>query len=792
MNICRHIFLFFWLLLLSATLRAQTAFTKHQDEMVLAKAMEAYEYGQFEKADSLLRPHADNMRGELKINAYRILALSQLNMDCPEEAKNYVSKLLTADPYYKAYNEPPRFVDLVEKIKTGKSATITTASQQAESIEEAPVPITLITEEMIRSTGTRTLKELLITYVPGMTDIASNEEMNVAMRGIYSSNQEKILIMLNGHRLNSYSTNAATPDYSMSLEKIKQIEVLRGPASSIYGGVALTGVVNIITKEGSDVDGFKIKATAGNYGQLKGDVLFGKRYMGLDILVWGSLYNASGEKRYIEGTEEAQPYSILPCSGNMIIGGYNRKPTYDIGVNLHYNTFSILYNRRFAKPVSALALSSGFTPYSYKQYLKWNGNAPGNAVTSQHFELGWGDKHGRFSWRATAFFDSQSQQRLQVVGDTIPDLNNFTTIYPYHDAPGVRMDVGGFQCVNWDEYTLGIKALGSYEYHFAGTQHGNILLGGEYNHFRLNNASYFEGVNYYEIIKTYHDEKQLQTGEEQSANVFLQVKHSFAKWLSVNAGLRYDFKRRRLGMKLNQLSPRLALVWNAPRFQVKLSYARSFVDAPYFYRSNTHDVEVGWEGLQPEILNSIQLSFLSDNKLIKKMLLDFNLFCNKGTDFITYDGNIAYNNGKITSGGIELVARYKHKRLTAEVNCTAQCVLKSEYYDNADNKRILNIPPLQANCILSYDILRGLNLYAKMNATTQQSSAFYSLIGTQEELTVPARAIFDAGVHYRYRKLDLAMDFHNILNHHYVQGGSSVAPMMQQGFWFTGSVAYKF
>jgi iron complex outermembrane receptor protein len=49
------------------------------------------------------------------------------------------------------------------------------------------------------------------------------------------------------------------------LDKLKQIEVLRGPASSLYGGVALTAVVNLITKQGIDVDGIKIRAGIGNY-----------------------------------------------------------------------------------------------------------------------------------------------------------------------------------------------------------------------------------------------------------------------------------------------------------------------------------------------------------------------------------------------------------------------------------------------------------------------------------------------------------------------------------------------
>ena len=241
-------------------------------------AQEAYELGLFEKADTLLTGSVNDFHGEDRIGVYRLLALCNLNMDKPEVAESWVAQLLAVDPYYRVYNDVPRFTEMVNRLRAGKSATITTASQQAESIEEAPVPVTLITEDMLQRVGARTLKDALVAYVPGMTDIASNEEMNVAMRGIYSSGQEKILIMLNGHRLNSYSTNTASPDYSISLDKVKQIEVLRGPASSLYGGVALTGVVNIITKEGSDVDGFQVKGSAGNYGQVRGDLLFGKHF----------------------------------------------------------------------------------------------------------------------------------------------------------------------------------------------------------------------------------------------------------------------------------------------------------------------------------------------------------------------------------------------------------------------------------------------------------------------------------------------------------------------------------
>ena len=208
--------------------------------------------------------------------------------DIPK-TEQYVTLLLQQNPYYSpSSQDPATFVEIVNNIKAGMTPTITTASSQAESLAEVPVPTTLITAEMIQTSGARNLQEVLAAYVPGMHLIDCNDDINIAMRGIYSNTQEKILIMLNGilimlngHRLNSYATNAAAPDFSISLEKVKQIEVLRGPASSLYGGVALTGVVNIITKQGVDVDGLQAKVSAGNHGQVKVDAVFGKRSAGM-------------------------------------------------------------------------------------------------------------------------------------------------------------------------------------------------------------------------------------------------------------------------------------------------------------------------------------------------------------------------------------------------------------------------------------------------------------------------------------------------------------------------------
>lgn len=249
-----------------------------------AAAETAYRDGRFKEAVGLLREGEDAYDEALRPNVCRLYALCHLAMDDTEQAEAYVRLLLKHMPYYAlSLDDLARFANLVEKNRVSRN-TLVTASQQLETLEEAPVPVTLITEDMIRAIGADNLKEVLATYVPGITAVEGNSELNIAMHGVYSSVQQKILVMLNGHRLNSRATNAQAPDYSISLDKVKQIEVLRGPASSLYGNAALTAVVNIITKDGHDADGISVKAGIGSFGTCKADVLAGKSGPAMDFL----------------------------------------------------------------------------------------------------------------------------------------------------------------------------------------------------------------------------------------------------------------------------------------------------------------------------------------------------------------------------------------------------------------------------------------------------------------------------------------------------------------------------
>lgn len=783
----QYVFVLF--LLLASTVCAQQEDGRLRD--IYQQAEEAYSIGRFDSSIHLLDTHLNEFQGTLKVSAYRLLSLCYLSQDKTESAEQYANLLLKEDPYYSVtIYDPLRFSDMIERLKRGESATITTASQQAESIEEAPVPVTLITKEMIEISGARTLKEALITFVPGMTDVASNEETNIAMRGIYSSGQEKILIMLNGHRLNSYSTNTARPDFSISLDKVKQIEVLRGPASSLYGGVALTAVVNIITLSGHDIDGAKLKVGAGNHGQFKGSFLFGKQYLDWKLMGWASVYNASGEKVEVPVDEQL---GGMPVPGSIIIGGFNRKPSFDVGLDLSWKNFQLLYNTNYSKTVAPYSMSYFFAPYSYKKYRTFQGNAPGFASLAHHLEAAIDKQWNDFHLKISTTLDIENQNRYQVGGDSIPDYLNYI-LFPVATSDTILLTSGTFQWHNWQETTWGINLQGNYHYELNEKNKGTISVGGQWNRFRLNDSYYVEGDHYNRVLVTFDESKNLYIGNETNASAYIQLKHQWDDWLILNLGLRYDYKKRRNQQVLHEYSPRVAFIILQPKWNLKFSYAKSFVDAPYFYRNNTLDTTTGGESLLSEYLHSYQCSFIA-NHLIPNLEFDINLFYNRATDFIVPEHLNYTNAGALENIGTELSAAYTYKKFKSWFNLTWQHVLSYDKY-NVKGKSVYNVPSVASNIVASYELLKNFYVNTHLNIYSRQTS-LYETMDSQgsvlsKDLEVPARAIWNFGLKYYHDKYEIDFNAHNLLNKSYEQGGTSIAPIQQQGFWFDISLAYKF
>ena len=98
---------------------------------------------QLDQAIDLLEDHLNDFSGNLRQSALRLVSICYLAQDDKESSEKYARLLLSINPYYTSVQDPIRFEDMIALLKSGRSSTVTTASSQAESINEAPVPVTL-------------------------------------------------------------------------------------------------------------------------------------------------------------------------------------------------------------------------------------------------------------------------------------------------------------------------------------------------------------------------------------------------------------------------------------------------------------------------------------------------------------------------------------------------------------------------------------------------------------------------------------------------------------------------
>jgi vitamin B12 transporter len=125
---------------------------------------------------------------------------------------------------------------------------VVTANRVAQSRDNVLADVSVIEREEIERAGQSTLVELLRTQ-PGV-EIDSyggpGALANVRLRG---TNSQSVVVLVDGMRVGS-ATSGTTAFNQIPPEQIERIEIVRGPASSLYGADAVGGVIQIFTRKG--------------------------------------------------------------------------------------------------------------------------------------------------------------------------------------------------------------------------------------------------------------------------------------------------------------------------------------------------------------------------------------------------------------------------------------------------------------------------------------------------------------------------------------------------------------
>ncbi|MBU0475628.1 MAG: TonB-dependent receptor plug domain-containing protein [Bacteroidetes bacterium] len=127
---------------------------------------------------------------------------------------------------------------------------VITASNRMQKLVEAPATIYVITEEDIKQYGYRDLKDVL-QNLPGIEYVNAHSNLQGGQRG-FAENWSQTKILINGRQVNKLWSGESYIASQYTLNNVKQIEIIQGPASALYGADAYTGVINIITKNSNN------------------------------------------------------------------------------------------------------------------------------------------------------------------------------------------------------------------------------------------------------------------------------------------------------------------------------------------------------------------------------------------------------------------------------------------------------------------------------------------------------------------------------------------------------------
>ncbi|TDO89382.1 outer membrane receptor for ferrienterochelin and colicins [Halanaerobium saccharolyticum] len=169
---------------------------------------------------------------------------------------------------------------------------VVTASRYQESIMETPVSIEVIDQEEIEESGAQNVAEL-IASVPGVKITNYGGPAGSKTISIRGSDSNQVLILIDGQSINTKMIGDVDLGQIL-LSNLKKVEVLKGPASAVYGANALGGVVNIITKKGSDIEGLNLEFGMGSFATYKTALNYGITLANSEVMITAETLNSDG------------------------------------------------------------------------------------------------------------------------------------------------------------------------------------------------------------------------------------------------------------------------------------------------------------------------------------------------------------------------------------------------------------------------------------------------------------------------------------------------------------------
>lgn len=592
------------------------------------------------------------------------------------------------------------------------------ASERLQPAIEAPASVSFITAQEIERYGYRTLADVL-RAVRGMY-ISNDRNFSVlGTRGFSKPGDfnSRILLLVNGHRVNDNIFGQAEigAEFGLDPAMFERVEIIRGPASSLYGDSAFFAVVNVITKSGASLGGASIALEAGTLGTqlVRGSV--GRGFAnGVDLALSGTYEQSDGvDKLYF-------PAFDSPDTNNGVAEGLDGEAARQFYGRLTFKGLAVTAS--YGSRQRDIPTASADTLFNQQV---WREEST--------------DRHG--------LLDAQYKHSFGATGLTLRasyDRFSYDGIYPFvvepDGTPTLVGQVGGLG----SRWTVGAGVTRA----LPGRQ--TVRAGVEL----IDNLQQDQLATYVDDPIPVFD---IDHSSTQRA-VYVQDEIRLGRRFIVNAGLRYDSYE-----KFNKVTPRTALIFLPTSTQsIKYLYGNAF-RAPNEYELNTTYFGDRVNLLRPESIDTHELvweRYVNDwlrtsvstywykaDQLITTTLDDESLL---GVSFV--------NQGQVRAKGLEVEAQM---RVTGDSRALVSYALQNAV-DQETDQDLPNSPRHVAKARIS---LPGFTPRSSVSVEGQYLSSRTTLVGTK----VSSAATFNVHlVQPLGRSWELIGGIRNIFNEEYL------------------------
>jgi outer membrane receptor protein involved in Fe transport len=656
-----------------------------------------------------------------------------------------------------------------------------------QDVMDAPSSIVVVTRRQIREHGYRTLKDVM-NDVPGFNDVVDTNEEIVAVHGFYASSTNKILILVNGHRMNDFYLGRYNVDQFLGLDMVERVEFIIGPASAIYGTGALVGLVNIITRSGASIDGVSAKARLGMYTR-EGSLTYGKAHGDLDVLFNLTFFDAPGQEK-AQGAELDTVPTGSPASDKR--AGFVHLDKYPTNVSaiLTARTQNAELTLRGAHFSRATPRTSTGSFYDYDA-------EPFKPLFTEN------DFFADFVYR----FRLGKPERTLTVNPSVHYFNYFEysfLAWGVDDSP--PLGHRGGQDTEMIDYALKIV----YRDQLLSRLH--LVAGADTTLAHIFHSDAFN-IASGNTVGSLVPSGAAKTGLWPMFGLLAQLVWKPLDWMTITAGGRFDYFHEEADP---QFTPRAGVIFR-PRddLSIKLLYGMSYLAPMWAHKRSGISTFQGNPDLGPEVFHGVHLVGMWDFRKVLSTTVDvyyaelgglINQVPVAGTTMNTYR-----NFGRAPYAGFDLsagVSAVDTPRLKLSFNVAYSLIrpvtarIDEPVIDETTSKKLTFLTNGSISNVPTHTLRYGLRVEPLARLVLAIWGRLYSPIETVDPIlgdasnsrarTLPVIALLDAAATYSIRGFDLQLLLRNLTNCDYELGGTTPRPLPRMGLSVEGMVGYTF